>query len=371
MNKKNQDLNIRPTLSKKKKAKRAFLLVKLQKKQRKRMLKSRKLLRKKLLDGKIFLPPTKTGDKKTKKILKKNLLSNKYKPKHHYVLKIVSLTLVLGIGGYFVSNTIRTNIYNSKPPVDDPHNRVEDLFDPNENDFDIDQNGQIVMDKMTDEEKQILSEKVGKFLLKDAHSRNKKVNSIKNILSVALLPYNLNSETNEFNHYCLSILFDGGDNLYALNYLAGKDFDSTAEYTSDFVSDFVNYLGFDCALRDCKAMSEDGKKVKSLFDDKTLFVGDAYLGRQESGDKYYFIPVYKANGEGEAFCSWASLIDAYEENPMTKFYDEYQSTSEKSFTPIQFTASENLKKILKIFNEQLTLQSEISSPEIEQTSMQK
>ena len=297
-----------------------------------------------------FLPADKYDKIRAKKM--KGLLKSPYKPKKHQKLrkglKIASFVALVALAGIFTYNTIKANFYNDIPPTKDPYTS-DNIFDANDNDYDIGDDGQIILDTMDETEKKVLKNSFGELIFNDAQSRcSSKIGNIKNILSISLLPYNLDDKTNEFDKYYLSILFNDEHDTYCLNYLTGTDFISDAEYTKDFFIDFINFLGFECALDSCERMNDDSLKIQNLFDDVT-FVGEAYKGYKENGDRYYFIPVYNNGGEGKAYYAWASPIDAYEQNPMQVLYDELSTAPQEStFDYMAFTPSENLQKVFEV-----------------------
>lgn len=272
---------------------------------------------------------------------------NKPKKKHR-VLKIGIATVLVGVTLFFVTNYIRAKQLNQDPPVQNPHT-TEDVFDKNDNDFDIGEDGQIVIDDITKEEKDVLKDKLQSIILKDANSKSStNIENIKDLLSISLMPYNLCDENNEFDKYYLSLLFkDNKDKLYTLNYLTGKDFESSKEISKDKFIEFINYLNYECALDTCQQMNEKGEKIKSLFDDEIAYVGDAYLGYKESGDEYYYVPIYKTNGGGSVFYSW--INDSYGLDPMDKLFNELNTDDKQDFQMMEFTKSENLQNILQIY----------------------
>lgn len=298
-----------------------------------------------------FLPAIK-NDKRIKKMKNGLLKSPIPGRKHEKVrkgLKIASYVALAALFGICAYNTIKANFYNEIPPTRDPYTS-ENVFDANENDYDIGEDGQIILDTVNETEKNILSKSFSELIFNDAKSRcDTEIGNIKSVLSISLLPYNLNDKNNEFDKYYLSILFNDENNkTFCLNYLTGMDFLSDAELTKDYFVEFINYLSFECALDSCELMSNDAQKIKDFFKDAT-FVGEAYKGARENGDRYYFIPVYNSNGEGKTYYAWAAPIDSYEQNPMQLLFDELSNPpQEAAFDFMNFTKSENLQKVFDI-----------------------
>ncbi len=294
-----------------------------------------------------------------RKIPKKGMLKDPKKEfkrqKVRNGLKLAAAIAALGLLGYFISNDIRANLYNDTPPVKDPFTSGN-IFDPNGNDFDFGEDGQIEIDTMTEAEKNVLTQNLGKLIINDAYACDSEIGNIKNIVSISLLPYNLDDSNNEYDKYYLSIIFNDDHSTYSLNYITGTDFVSTGELSKDCIVDFINFLNFECALDSCTKMSDDALKLKSLFGDGVVYVGEAYQGQRESGELYYFIPVFRTNGMGEAYCAWASPIDSYDANPMELLYNELTANDEqeKSFESIPFTVSAGLQNIYSIINNQLS-----------------
>ncbi len=290
-----------------------------------------------------------------KKILKEMKKKTRAPKKSVTVLKWASVALAGALFGYLASNAIRADNYNSSPLTTNPHT-TNDVFDKNDNNIEVGDDDQIVFDKMTEQEKTVLAQAFGNLLLQDANSRsNFEIEKIKDVLSVSLLPCNLDDKTNELDKYFLSILFSDDKNTYALNYLTGKDFESTSELSKDRFADFINFLSKECALDSCSVMSEKGETLKGLLnDDPVLFVGDPYFGYIEGGDEHYFVPIYQKDGKGFVYHAWASPLDSYGLDPMDVLCEEVQSdSSSKTFATMEFTPSESLQKIMKIFHEQI------------------
>lgn len=277
----------------------------------------------------------------------------KAKEKRNY-LKLVPATLALVALGYLVSNNIHAWRINNLPPSSDPFTS-DKVFDDNGNDLEW-QDGQIVFDKMTKEEKTLLLKKFSELVLKDANSRiydeSKAISRIKDILSVSLLPCNLNDETNELDKYYLSILFQAdNDDLFSLNYLTGKDFESRAETSKEYFIDFINFLNYECALDTCSTMSDAAQRILTKTEG-ALFVGEAYWGFRPSGAECYFVPVYSKNG-GIAYYAPSTPIDSYEQDPLDVLEKQLDTNQDEPFEELSFTPSENLQKVLSILHNQL------------------
>ena len=309
-----------------------------------------------------FLPNPKNHAKKMKAMLKTPLSSKarshsktKKHPKLSRGLKIASFAVLATLVGLFAYNTINAAKYNNTPTTKDPYTS-DNIFDANDNDIEFGDDGQIVIDTMDESEKNVLTKTIGELIFNDAQSRcSSEIGNIKNVLSISLLPYNLNDKNNEYDKYYLSILFSDEHDTYCLNYLTGVDFISNAEFTKDFFIDFINYLNFECAIDTCSKMNDDAKQIKGLFED-AAFVGAAYKGYWGNGDRYYFIPVYNSDGVGKTYYAWAKSIDSFEQNPMQVLYSELTSEDqEKTFDFMEFTPSENLQKIFSIMKEQLSI----------------
>ncbi len=311
-------------------------------------------------EKRTFLPPTDKRRAKKMKAMLKTPATPKKGSKVKKGLKIASFALLATLLGVFTYNTIKSSFYNEIPPTKDPYTS-DNVFDANDNDFEFGNDGQIILDTMDQTEKNVLVKSFSDLISNDAKSRcASDVGYVKNIISISLLPYNLNDETNEMDKYYVSILFNDGNDTFCLKYLAGTDFVSDAEFTKDYFIDFINYLSFECALSSCEKMSDEALKLKDLFEG-AQFVGEAYKGYRENGDRFYYIPVYYKNGEGETYYSWATSIDTFDKNPMQVLYDELTTDAEKTFDFTTFPQSESFKKVSKILEEQLQLLKNTSS----------
>lgn len=293
-------------------------------------------------------------------ILKQNKVAKKKfdsklkfgKRKKHKVLRIAATVLTTGVLGFMVYNRIIDKIYNSGPPVVDPFVR-DNVWDNNDNDLEFDDSGNIVTDKMTDADKVIVTGQMGQLLFDDAHSRGQTdVGSVKQVLSISLLPYNLREENNKNNKYFLSILFNDDKNTYTLNYFTGSDFSSQKESAKDYFSDFTQYLNYDCALFSCSKMDDAALAAKDALGNQVLHVGKHYLGYRQNGDRYYYIPVYNQDGSVTMYSTWNSPLDAYDLNPMEEFVKQVSNPdNEKVFQSSNLSRSENLDKVVSILDE--------------------
>ncbi len=299
--------------------------------------------------------------KKKKEELEENSSSEETtKKKKKSVLKKVGIAFAcvigvpaLGVAAFLGYNFIQTRIYNSNPPHKDPHT-PDHVIDDNGNDVEIDNNGQIDMDTISEAERAALSNSFTSLIIQDANSRSDyNIDEVSGLISFYLLPYNLCDENNEYDKYFLSILFEADDELYTLNYLTGKDFESEAELSKDYFFDFLNYLNYDCALDSCQKMSENGQKIKGALGDETLYVGDDYLGYFKDGSDYYFIPTYTTSGEGTTYYAQASELDYYDQIPMELLQSELKAGKVESFSSTPFDKSENLQKVADIYSQKL------------------
>lgn len=297
-----------------------------------------------------FLPTNKYAEKKKKKLLK-NLLVHK-PPKRHLGLKITALTLTMGALAFVSYSKIAAYIYNNRPQTKDPHS-AEEVIDPNGNDVTFDDNGQIDVDNLDENQKSTMRETFCDFIIKDANSRSAyNIDEVSEVISFSLLPYNLCNENNEYDKYYISILFKSSDDIFAINYLGGTDFESSAGLSVDYFSDFIHYLGYECALDNCQKMSEAGKEVKDALGQEVSFVGDAYLGYEENGDEYYFIPAYTSGGKGTVYSTWSASVESLGQDPMQLLLEELPGAG-KNFTSTPFFESENLQKASNIYTQKL------------------
>lgn len=259
-------------------------------------------------------------------------------------------TLTTGALAFLGYSWIQANIYNRHPPVKDPHAPGE-VIDPNGNQFEMGSDGQIDFDVMDENEKQLLKQSFDKLILQDASSRSDfAISQIDTLISFSVIPYNLCEENNEFDKYYISILFSDQNDIFAMNYLTGEDFESSADLSRDYFADFLNYLSFDCAIDSCWKMNQTQQNIKNALD--VTFVGESYLGYQQNGDEYYFIPTYTTGGAGTLYFAWASPIDAYNQDPTQLFFDELSKESQ-TFSSMPFASSENIQKASKIYQEKL------------------
>ena len=261
-----------------------------------------------------------------------------------------------GLIGFLIYNYALSNKYKHILPPGSPHGNTEDVYDPNGNNFDIDAGGSIVTDTMTDEEIEALKTSLTNLLLTDAA---KFTNEVKNltIIDFALMPCNLNEAQNEYDKFMFSVLFANEKNeTFALNYVAGKNFETDAEISKDYFADFINYVEFECGLDNCVKMSAAGQKVKAILKD-AAFVGNAFLGFNEMGEECYFIPVFYGNGQGSVYSCLCSVMDAYYKNPLEELANWLTSSGdgEINFSVLNFNESDSIKEAMQILLSKLTL----------------
>lgn len=251
------------------------------------------------------------------------------------------------IGALIGYNEIRTHLINST------HQSVDNfspdrVFDNNDNDFTVDENNQIVLDDMTEEEKKLLTGEIEEFILQDVQY-SLDIDHVEEIWSIAMLPSNLYSgdEGNMYDKYRLSILFTDGNVPFTLNYYTGGEFASDEELSTNYVADFITYLS-GVYLDGCEAMSEMGKSILAAIDG-AIFVGDAYVGYEDSGDANYYVPVYYEDGSAKVYHAMKSLIDRDNLDPMQELLKERQLGEEKLFSVADVETPASIQKIVDIY----------------------
>ena len=244
--------------------------------------------------------------------------------------------------------TINAYIYNNNRPVLGKDFAPGNVFDNNGNDIEFDDKGQIVEDDTTEQELNILKTQISKQFNKDAGRRcADKIESMDKIVAMSLLPYNSFDDDNEFDKYILSILFEANGQIYSLEYLTGKEFESNSSIQKEFLGDFLSYINIqsgDCTLDACRKMSEIGTEIAASLG--ATYVGDSYVGYLQSGEPCYNIPVI--NGEKVTiYRATCRAIDGPELDPMETLLSQINGGDE-IFSEIEAEQNfDDLDKVLK------------------------
>ncbi len=308
---------------------------------------------------------------KDKKIENKKINKSKKKT----VFKAVGIpVVVIALAGsaFLLYNCIANNHYNSTPPAKDPFTS-DHVWDNNGNDIQIGDDGNIITDQLSETDKQILTAQMKNLVLQDANSRlENSIDSVDDILSISLLPYNLFEKDNEFDKYYLSILFSDKGETYTLNYLTGKDSPVTTQdfckdsSSKDTFADFIHFLNYECALDTCEKMNGSALAVKNALQGDVVHVGNTYCGYEKSGDEYYYIPIYHQDGTCTIYNSWTSPIDGQDLDPMEEFLKEITNptieSNKKYFQCLTDWTTENSQTIENL-NNIVQLWQKIKTPE--------
>lgn len=289
---------------------------------------------------------------KEKRELKATLYKRQKKRSRHPLIKRVALLylaqVMVIVGSYVGFNIESALLLNRKQPNDSPFT-PDNVFDNNGNDFEIGPDGQIDIDTMTEEEKQILLNSANSVLMQNANwylEDEAKIEKINQIVSVSSFPYNEYAEDNEYDKNFVSILLNANDNqFYALNYLTGDEFSSTTESSKTVLSDFLLFLQDNCAADSCSQMSEQGKQIQEL-DENTVFVGDAICGYDSNNRECYRVPVYQNDGTVTVY----STTDT-NEDPMDLLFEQMsgQTGQTITFTSQPVSQNECFQKLPQIY----------------------
>ena len=279
--------------------------------------------------------------------LKKNYI---YVPQRPIVKvgRALKFAFFVGISAILIYSYVKASFYNNTPPVKDPFQAGE-VWDNNGNDIEFDENGDIVFDKLTEEERVTLYNTLNTLIYSDAQSYiDDKIGNIDKIMSISMIPYDLSEKDNPL--YFISILFKDQKDSYALNYLASKDFQCNGELTSEYVAAFSNYLMYECSIDSCQKMNKDEKKLLAICPNAT-HVGEVYLGKTESGEDRYFIPIYYNDGSVKVYSAWTAHIDGNDFDPIERLYKELLSPQEENyFECSSCSCNTSTAKMVEIFN---------------------
>ena len=314
---------------------------------------------KKIIVSKKYLSP---GDKKKvvnskayKQMVKTLKQRGLVKTQKAYRIPKAICIIGIGITLFMLTNSILAKNQNSKPATNDNFPHSEIIQDDNGNDIEFSEDGHIIVDPISKEDKLILTNSLQNKILEDALSRqDEAIPKIDEILSINQLPCNMNEVDNEFDKYMISILFKANDKIYNMTYLSGEEFNSEETSTKEFLGDFIIYLG-NCAIDTCSTMqTEQQDIIDSIDSPKVKYVGEYFYSYKESGDELYSIPVYyEKDGKinVKLYNSLALNLDAYELEPMQALLLQLTKEGKQIFEIQDLKDPETLNKSLNIYND--------------------
>ena len=294
--------------------------------------------------------------KEFKSILKANNLTVKnrllkYQPT--FTVSKKQIVVTLSILSILTTNLVTAYLNNQNPPVNNNFSPDRVIEDNNNNDINFDDSGQIIVNPISPNEMETIVNKFNSELLVDIKNRvSEPITKIDEILSIYQLPYNSFEGDNEFDKYQLSIIFTANDKNYCINYLTGQQFKYDEVNKKDMLLNFVNFLS-NSSLDLCSSMGEIEKQILDLLGDDYLFVSPSYYAYGQSGDLYYYIPVFGCL-EGKPFVKlfscMANLIDAYDLNPSTVLLSQLKGDKD-IFNISDVKNEEDYYNILNLYSE--------------------
>ena len=292
--------------------------------------------------------------KKYMNVLKANNLTIKngyLTPVPTFKLTNKSIILILSVATLLNTNLLIAYLNNLNPAAGNNFNPEYVISDQNNNDIIFDENGQVVTETITPSEKVYIIEKFNNELLKDISNRSlEKISTIDKIISITQLPYNLCEDDNEYDKYQTSIIFKANNKTYCLNYLSGDKFKIQTNSIKDSIFEFANYLST-CSLDLIYVMSETEKNILSTLGKNYSFVSPAYYAYGQSGDLYYYVPVYGNNNSPslvELYSCLANSIDAYNLNPNNTLLSQL-NTGKGPFSKTTIAQNNDCLSILEIY----------------------
>lgn len=328
----------------------------------------------KLYAGEVFYSIFQTISKNLKKD-KKSDYKNSFKPplKHNYsynislkLMKTATICL-MSFSIYFNSVELylasQNKIQNLTPDFD-VGNTIED--DTGENDFEVDDNGQINTDVSTDEEKEEILNKLYNLILRDCKNFGINISSIKTLLSIDQIQMKDEVVSQTFDNYLISIKFQGNnDKIYDMQFFADTTFEFAKENMSslDKIGNVVEFLNNPnkSALFGYSYMNNYRTEMKSLVEEnlkqKIDYVGEMFYYIKISGDLVYKIPFYFKNASGEnQILVYSTSIDttlditAKNLDPEEALLSQLKGSGEKYYTEEIVTNSQDIKNINNIIS---------------------
>lgn len=317
-----------------------------------------------------FMDKPKNKNKNNKKVYNEYNLANKSTlpnklVKNCIIAVLAGLIYTNGFDIYLSSKNTTQNIQNDF----DVDNTIENPF--GEEEIETDENGQIIVDVSTDEEKQEILQKIKDLILRDSNNYGQNLVGIKDIISIDEIPLKEIAEENTFDNYLISIKFETINNeIYDMQFYADVPFElPEIELTSlDKISELIKYLNDSnkTAIYGYSQESQIRQEIKGLIEDKLdteiFYVGEPFFYKINSGDLLYRIPAYYKDKNNQINIVLYSTIDtainimAQDLEPQQMLIDYLKNSEENTFTQTIIkngTSFQSINSILSSYNNAL------------------
>ncbi len=265
----------------------------------------------KLFNGEVFYFNNKSKksstNKENKKIYNELNLATKPSYKSKLITKIAKRFVFI-----VLATSIYTNLFNLYLASQNQTQNIQTDFDVDhtfdDDELETDENGQIIVDVSTDEEKEQILQKLKDLIMRDSENYGQNFVSIKKVISIDQISMKDIAIDNTFDNYLISIKFETINNeIYDMQFYADAPFELPEESSTslDKISELIKYLNDPnkTAIFGYTKETQTREEIKNLVEKKLnkeiLFVGEMFYYTKNSGDFVYKMPLYYLDENGQ------------------------------------------------------------------------
>lgn len=330
----------------------------------------------KLFNGEVFYFNNKSKKSSTNKENKKiyNELNLATKPSYNskLITKIAKRFVFI-----ILATSIYTNLFNLYLASQNQTQNIQTDFDVDhtfdDDELETDENGQIIVDVSTDEEKEQILQKLKDLIMRDSANYGQNFVSIKKVISIDQISMKDIAIDNTFDNYLISIKFETINNeIYDIQFYADAPFELSDESSTslDKISELIKYLNDPnkTAIFGYTKETQTRGEIKNLVEKKLnkeiLFVGEMFYYTKNSGDFVYKMPLYylDENGQINTLLYSTSINSTFEIiaqglDPEHALLAQLNGESEEYFieeSSTNNTSFNSINKVISSYNEALS-----------------
>ena len=330
----------------------------------------------KLFNGEVFYFNNKSKKSSTNKENKKiyNELNLATKPSYNskLITKIAKRFVFI-----ILATSIYTNLFNLYLASQNQTQNIQTDFDVDhtfdDDELETDENGQIIVDVSTDEEKEQILQKLKDLIMRDSANYGQNFVSIKKVISIDQISMKDIAIDNNFDNYLISIKFETINNeIYDIQFYADAPFELSDESSTslDKISELIKYLNDPnkTAIFGYTKETQTRGEIKNLVEKKLnkeiLFVGEMFYYTKNSGDFVYKMPLYylDENGQINTLLYSTSINSTFEIiaqglDPEHALLAQLNGESEEYFieeSSTNNTSFNSINKVISSYNEALS-----------------
>lgn len=330
----------------------------------------------KLFNGEVFYFNNKSKksstNKENKKIYNELNLATKPSYKSKLITKIAKRFVFI-----VLATSIYTNLFNLYLASQNQTQNIQTDFDVDhtfdDDELETDENGQIIVDVSTDEEKEQILQKLKDLIMRDSANYGQNFVSIKKIISIDQISMKDIAIGNTFDNYLISIKFETINNeIYDMQFYADAPFELSDESSTslDKISELIKYLNDPnkTAIFGYTKETQTREEIKNLVEKKLnkeiLFVGEMFYYTKNSGDFVYKMPLYylDENGQINTLLYSTSINSTFEIiaqglDPEHALLAQLNGESEEYFieeSSTNNTSFNSINKVISSYNEALS-----------------